>query len=67
MKITLTELRQILATEALVVALAAERAQLKQQIVELLAGDAALMEKAKAAFEKSEAVEARMRAGLPAQ
>lgn len=66
MEISLTELKQILATDALVAALFIERAALKQQILDLLAGDAALTEKANAAFAKSEAAEAKMRAGLPA-
>ena len=67
MKITLTELRQLLAEDALVAALLVERAALRQQIIDLLAGDAALQAAATAAFDKSEATEAKMRAGLPAQ
>ena len=62
MKITLTELMQILATDAEVKALRAERIVLKQQIMDLVAGDEEMQAKVQAAFEKSEVVEAKMRA-----
>lgn len=65
MKITLTELREILANDALIAALLVERAALKQQILDLLAGDAALQAKASEAFARSEALEAKMRRNLP--
>lgn len=65
MKISLTELRQLLAEDALLAALVVERAALKQQILDLLAGDAALQAKVTSAFAKAEAVEAKMRGGLP--
>lgn len=74
MKITLTELREILRCDKQrrrlkrrVRALLAERVALQQEISVLLAGDAALLAKAQAAFDKSETVEAKMRGAVPAQ
>lgn len=64
MKITLTELRALLAEDAAVAALLVERAALKQQILDLLAGDADTAAKVQAAFDKSEATEAKMRAAV---
>lgn len=61
MKITLTELKEILATDAEVKALRLEREQLRQQIMDLVAGDEAMQAKVQAAFDKSEAVETKMR------
>jgi phage shock protein A len=72
LKITLTELREILANDAEIIALRgqvvdllASNADLKRQILDLLAGDAALQAKANEAFAKAEALEAKARAGLP--
>lgn len=65
MKITLTELLRILADRQRIHDLLIERAALKQQIQDLLAGDAVLLAKATAAFEKAEALEAKARGGLP--
>jgi len=62
MRITLTELKEILAIEAELKAVRVERELLKQQVLELLAGDAAVQAKVQAAFDKSEAVEEKMRA-----
>jgi len=62
MRITLTELKEILANEAELKAVRVERELLKQQVLELLAGDAAVQAKVQAAFDKSEAVEEKMRA-----
>jgi len=62
MRITFTELKEILANEAELKAIRVERELLKQQILELLAGDAAVQAKVQAAFDKSEAVEDKMRA-----
>lgn len=65
MKITLTELEHVLADRAELKALRAERDVLLQQILDLTAGDAAMQAKVAAAFNKSEAVEAKMRAAIP--
>lgn len=72
MKLSFTELREILATYAelevrrqQVRQLLTESIALRQQIIDLLAGDAATQAKAAELFAKSEATEARMRAGLP--
>lgn len=65
MKISLTELEQIFADRAELEKLRAERAVLLQRILDLVAGDAAMQEKIAAAFNKSEAVEAKMRAAIP--
>lgn len=46
-------------------AIDAERALLKQQILDLIAGGAATEGKAQALFDKSEATENKLRAGLP--
>jgi len=62
MRITFTELKEILANEAELRAIRFERELLKQQILELLVGDAAVQAKVQAAFDKSEAVEDKMRA-----
>jgi len=62
MKITLTELFQILDSRAELAALRIERDSLKQQVLELVAGDAAVAAKVTEAFNRSEAVEAKMRA-----
>jgi cell division protein FtsB len=64
MKISLTELKQILADDAELQALRKERAELRQQILDLLAGDAAVAAQAQAVFDKSESVESKMRAGV---
>lgn len=65
MKITLTELLRMLADRQRIHDLLIERAVLKQQILELVADDAAKLAKAKELYEKTEIVEAKMRAGLP--
>lgn len=65
MKITLTELLQMLDDRDELKALRVERAELEQKILDLVAGDAAMQAKVAAAFNKSEAVEAKMRAALP--
>ena len=62
MRITLTELKEILANEAELRVIRVERELLRQQVLELLAGDAAVQAKVQAAFDKSEAVEEKMRA-----
>jgi seryl-tRNA synthetase len=74
MKITLTELRKILKHDAQrralkrrVRELEGERDALKAQILEMVAGDAVLLEKAKVLFGKSEKTEAKMEAGVPAK
>lgn len=67
MKITLTELLQILDDRAELKALQAERIALKAQIMELLAGDAAMAAKVSSAFDKSESVEDKMRAAVAAR
>lgn len=66
MKLTFTEHLQILAEKELLRALLVERVALKKQIFDLLAGSADLQAQATAAFERSESLEAKMRAGLPA-
>jgi len=62
MKLSFTELRDVLKTYDERDALKVERDALKAEVLALLAGDAELAAKVQAAFEKSEAVEARMRA-----
>lgn len=71
MKITIQEvlaLRDIfiLADRSMVRDLLIERAALKKQIADLLAGDAGLQAKALELFTKSEAAEAKLRGGLAA-
>lgn len=61
MQLTFTELREVLALEAEAKQLRFEREQLKQQIMDLVAGDEAMQAKVQAAFDKSEAVETKMR------
>lgn len=64
MQISLTELLQIIDDRRELVALRAEREALRQQITDLVAGDAAVAAAVGAAFDKSESVEAKMRAGV---
>ena len=64
MRISLTELKQILSDDAELKALRQEREELKKQVMDLLAGDAAVAAQVQALFDKSESVESKMRAGV---
>jgi cell division protein FtsB len=64
MKISFTELKQLLADDAELKALRLEREALKKQVMDLLAGDAEVAAQVQAVFDKSETVEGKMRAGV---